>query len=100
MAEPMITWMLLAGVTNKLIGEGVVSVSVACLALSCPWLQVRELQKWAGEVGFRRDHCPLSTVSSLVATQYCDLVCQVVATVVEEEGVCFVARVWDGTGCQ
>ena len=100
MAGPMITWMLLAGVANKLTSEGVVSVSVACLALFYPWLQVRELQKWAGEVGFQRDHCPLPTLSSLVATQYCDLVCQVVATVVEEEGVCFVARVWDGTGCQ
>ena len=98
----MITWMLLAGVANKLTSEGIVSVrvSVTCLALFYPWLQVRELQKWAGEVGFQRDHCPLPTLSSLVATQYCDLVCQVVATVVEEEGVCFVARVWDGTGCQ
>ncbi|XP_076469442.1 uncharacterized protein LOC143299839 [Babylonia areolata] len=62
--------------------------------------RVEELQKWGREQSWARDSPTSSTVADLEPSHYCDLVCQVVGTVTEQKGVCFVARVWDGTCCR
>ncbi|KAK7476020.1 hypothetical protein BaRGS_00032727, partial [Batillaria attramentaria] len=58
--------------------------------------RVKELKEWAESRGLVRNSSQ-ATIASLTPRSYCDLYCQVIGTCVEEEDVCFVARVWDGT---
>ncbi|XP_070192081.1 protection of telomeres protein 1-like [Littorina saxatilis] len=62
--------------------------------------RVMELVSWSKEQKWIETGSATTCLCHLVAGQFCDLVCQVVGTVVEEDGVCFVARVWDGSRCQ